>query len=299
MISQELLNSLVQSGIEFKTDYPLKSACTFRIGGECTLAVFPKTEEQLAVSIGMLYDAGIRVHICGKGSNTLFAEGKLDLAVIFTAGVDGIRFDGNRVSCGAGVGLIPLSARACENGLSGLEFASGIPGSVGGAVYMNAGAYGSAMENVVVSSRAYDRKTRKIITVTEHRFGYRDSLYKKRQELVCLGVDIELCSGDTDSIKKKMKELSEQRRSKQPLEYPSAGSYFKRPEGDFAGRLIEVTGLKGTAVGGARVSEKHAGFIVNVGGASFDDVMRLEQIVTQRVLENTGVTLEREVEVVV
>ncbi len=299
MISQEILNSLALHGVEFKVNYPLSSACTFKIGGFCSIAVFPKTEEQFLRCVDILDDAGIRVHICGKGSNTLFGDGQLDLAVVFTSGLDSIEFNGKHISCGAGVGLISLASKACDKGLSGLEFASGIPGSVGGAVYMNAGAYGSAMENVVVKSRAYDRVAHNVITVTEHSFGYRDSIYKQRKELVCIGVDIELCEGDTDTIKAKMREFSEQRRSKQPIEYPSAGSYFKRPEGDFAGRLIEVSGLKGTAVGGARVSEKHAGFIVNVGGASFDDVMRLEQIVKQRVLENMGVSLEREVEVIV
>lgn len=298
MISEELLNNLVTNDIEFKTDYPLKCACTFRIGGVCSLAVFPKTEQQLAQSLCILDDAQIRVHICGKGSNTLFAEGYLDLAVVFTSEVDRVVFDGNRVSCGAGVGLIPLSSKACDKGLSGLEFASGIPGSIGGAVYMNAGAYGSTMENVVVKSRAYDRKTKEIITLTEHRFGYRESIYKQREGLICLGADIELCNGDTNSIRQKMREFSEQRRSKQPLEYPSAGSYFKRPQGDFAGRLIEISGLKGTAVGGAKVSEKHAGFIVNVDSASFDDVIKLEKIVLERVFENTGIMLEREVEVI-
>ena len=299
MISQQLLNDLAQNDIEFTTNYPLRGACTFRIGGECTLAVFPKTEEQLAHSIGALDDAGVRVHICGKGSNTLFAEKRLDIAVVFTAGVDSVTFDGNRVSCGAGVGLIPLSSKVCDRGLSGLEFASGIPGSIGGAVYVNAGAYGSSMENVVVSSRAYNRTTRKTETLTEHGFGYRESIYKQKEELVCLGADIVLCDGDVDCIKQKMRELSEQRRSKQPLEYPSAGSYFKRPEGDFAGRLIEISGLKGFGVGDAKVSEKHAGFIVNVGKASFEDVMELERIVVKRVFDSTGVILEREVEVIV
>lgn len=298
MITEELLDNLAFHGVEFKVDYPLSGACTFKIGGVCSLAAFPKTEQQLLTCLDILDNANVRVHICGKGSNTLFGEGRLDLAVVFTLGLDSVVFNGNRVSCGAGVGLVSLSAKACDKGLSGLEFASGIPGSIGGAIYMNAGAYGAAMENVVVASRAYDREARKIVTVADHGFGYRNSVYKQRKELVCIGVDIELCNGDADSIRKKMRELSEQRRSKQPLEYPSAGSYFKRPEGDFAGRLIETSGLKGASVGGARVSEKHAGFIINADGASFDDVMRLEQMVSERVLENTGVILQREVEVV-
>ena len=298
MISQELLNKLVEENIAFEENYFLGSACTFRIGGECALAVFPNTEEQLARCIELLDGYGVRIHICGKGSNTLFADGALDLAVVFTAGVNKIDFDGNIVSCGAGVGLIPLSSAVCDKSLSGLEFASGIPGSIGGAMYMNAGAYGESIDGIVVSSRAYDRSQKRIITLTEHGFGYRNSIYMQRKELVCLGATIKLSGGNREEIRKKMRELSDNRRAKQPLEYPSAGSYFKRPEGDFAGRLIEISGLKGTSVGGAKISEKHAGFIINVGKASFSDIMALEKITVERVLEFTGIELEREVEVV-
>ena len=299
MISGRLLNKLIENNIEFKIDYILNTSCTFRIGGRCMLAVFPRSEEQLILSIALLDEEGVRIHICGKGSNTLFAEGYLDLAVIFTVGVNNITFNGNIVSCGAGAGLVSLAAEACDNGLSGIEFASGIPGSIGGAMYMNAGAYGDTMGNIVVSSRAYDRDRKQVMILTEHNFGYRESIYKEKTNLVCLGAEIRLCKGNREDIRKRMRELSENRRAKQPLEYPSAGSYFKRPEGDFAGRLIEISGLKGTAIGDAKISEKHAGFIVNVGKASFDDVMKLEKITVERVYELTGVKLEREVEVVI
>lgn len=299
MISARLLEKLTEYKISYKTDYSLKNASTFRIGGVCILAVFPKTSDQLADAISLIDGEGMKVHICGKGSNTLFCDGILDLAVVFCSGVDGVDIEDTYITCGAGVGLVPLASVACNAGLSGLEFASGIPGSVGGAVFMNAGAYGSSMESIIVSSQAYDRSTQRIITVTDHGFGYRKSIYKSNTELVCLGARMKLMRGNKEDIKVEMRRFTEERRKKQPLEYPSAGSYFKRPEGDFAGRLIEMCGLKGVRVGGACVSEKHAGFIVNTGGATFDDVLRLEEMVRETVKRETGVTLEREVEMVV
>ena len=154
------------------------------------------------------------------------------------------------------------------------------------------------MADVVVSSRAYDRSSNRVITVADHAFGYRKSVYMQNKDLVCLDVTICLLDGDSEAIKQRMKELLAQRREKQPLEFASAGSYFKRPEGDFAGRLIEVCGLKGFTVGGAQVSKKHAGFVINRGGATFEDVISLEAEVVKRVYEQTGVTLHREVEII-
>ena len=163
---------------------------------------------------------------------------------------------------------------------------------------MNAGAYGGQMSDVVIESAALNKNSGQLMPIKDHAFGYRHSIYKDRGELVCLGATLSLAVADKQEIGERMKRLSAQRREKQPLEYPSAGSYFKRPEGDFAARLIDVCGLKGTRIGGAEVSNKHAGFIVNVGDASFEDVMRLEEYVVDTVLAQTGVTLEREVEVI-
>ena len=163
---------------------------------------------------------------------------------------------------------------------------------------MNAGAYGSCMADVTVKSRAFDRRNGSEITITEHAFDYRDSVYKREPYLICLEATLRLSHGNADVIHEKMRELSEQRKAKQPLEYPSAGSYFKRPEGDFAGRLIEACGLKGARVGDAEISEKHAGFIINKGDASFDDVMRLEELAKSKVRSEYGILLEREVEIV-
>ena len=298
MISAQLLGKLTKSEIAFKQNVCLSDRSTFRIGGECAVGIFPSSEEQLAIAVSLLDRENVRTHICGRGSNTLFADGRLEIAVIFTSQVDGVSINGESISCGAGAGLVAVSNVACNAGLTGMEFASGIPGSMGGAVFMNAGAYGSSMENVVVNTRAYDRSTGNITVITDNRFGYRQSVYKSNAQLLCLGAELRLKKGNTEQIRAEMRELSEQRRKKQPLEFASAGSYFKRPEGDFAGRLIEICGLKGTRIGGAEVSDKHAGFIINRNNATFDDVLRLEEVVKETVMKQTGIALEREVEVI-
>ena len=298
MISESILRELKDKKIAYKTDYDLKQASTFRIGGRCELAVMPKDESQLADALGLLDACGIRTHIAGKGSNTLFADGSIDIALVITSALDGETVEGTRVTAGTGTSLIRLSRLAADSEFTGLEFAYGIPGGLGGAIYMNAGAYGGAMSDVVRVSRAYDRESGRIISVSDHGFGYRESVYKHNKSLVCLSATLELSRGDGNSINAKMKEHMDSRRAKQPLEYPSVGSYFKRPEGDFAGRLIELSGLKGERVGDAQVSSKHAGFIVNLGNATFEDVVRLEEKVREKVLADFGVCLEREVEII-
>lgn len=298
MISEKILRDLENNGISYKINHSLKNASTFRIGGICSLAVFPKSEGELIKCISLLDGENIPLHIVGKGSNTLFYDGRIESAIVFTAGIDSVTVNGTEICCGAGASLMPLAVLACKQGLTGLEFACGIPGSVGGAVFMNAGAHGGAMENIVEESRAYDRKSGSVITVTDHKFGYRKSVYMSNIYFVCLGATLKLDVGNLEEVRERMRELLESRRQKQPLEYPSAGSYFKRPEGDFAGRLIEVCGLKGTRVGDAQISEKHAGFIINRGNASCDDVLRLEDKVRETVLKKTGVELKREVEFV-
>lgn len=298
MISDALLKELQKNGIAYETEYDLKNASTFRIGGSCALALFPKNAEQIALAVSILDRDSTKLCIIGKGSDTLFADGYIDRPIIFTSRADKVSVSGEYITAESGAGLIALARRAANEGLSGLEFASGIPGSVGGALYMNAGAYGSCMADVTVKSRAFDRRNGSEITIMEHAFDYRDSIYKREPSLICLEATLRLSHGNADVINEKMRELSEQRKAKQPLEYPSAGSYFKRPDGDFAGRLIEACGLKGARIGGAEISEKHAGFIINRGDASFDDVMRLEELAKSKVLSEYGILLEREVEIV-
>ena len=298
MISESILKELERYGIEYKTEYSLKNASTFRIGGECAIALFPDSRLKLVECYAVLKDADIRTYVLGKCSNTLFADGYLDIAVIFTTKMDKIEVDKTRITCDAGASLAAVSSAACRAGLGGMEFASGIPASVGGAVFMNAGAYGGQMSDIVTVSFAFNKASGQMMPIKDHAFGYRRSIYMENKDLICLGAMLSLEYADKDMISARIKELAAQRREKQPLDLPSAGSYFKRPDGDFAGRLIEVCGLKGKQIGGARVSEKHAGFIVNTGTATFDDVMRLEKYVVDTVFEKTGVTLHREVEVI-
>lgn len=298
MISCALLEELKKHKIEYKENFSLKGRTTFRIGGTCKLALFPQNADEIAICVSLLDNAEQRLCVIGNASNTLFSDGNLDLGVVFTAGAKNTQITETRIIAEAGASLPKLSNAACDAGLTGLEFACGIPASVGGAVFMNAGAYGDSMENIVIKSRAYDRKSGSLVTIESHEFGYRESIYKNDRSLVCLEALMELGKGDSETIRAKMRELIENRKQKQPLQYPSAGSYFKRPEGDFAGRLVEVCGLKGARVGGAMVSEKHAGFIINADNATFNDVMRLEELVIETVMRQTGVELKREVEVI-
>ncbi len=293
-----LLRELEKNGIKYIRDHSLKDACTFKIGGICAIALFPENTEQLAECISLLDRAEVELFVAGKCSNTLFSDSHIDKAIVFTCGVDSVKIQGTRVSAECGTSLVTLCRILAKEGLGGMEFASGIPGSIGGAVYMNAGAYGGTVGDIVSSTLAYNREDGKTYTLTEHGFGYRESIYHSDRRLICLSAELSLTYAPSEQISARIRELTASRREKQPIEYPSAGSYFKRPAGDFAGRLIEVCGLKGAQIGGARVSEKHAGFIVNVGGASFDDVMRLEELVRERVYSETGVTLCREVEIV-
>lgn len=293
------LRELSLRNIKYERGFLLAEHTTFRIGGRCAAAVFPSTARELAESLAVLDNAEIRTVVAGRCSNMIFNDNELDIAVVFTDNVRGITVNGNRLECGAGEGLTSLAGFAASNGLCGLEFACGIPGSVGGAINMNAGAYGGEMKDVVLKSLAYDRDSGEVKELNEHDFSYRTGIYKKSgRRLVCTSATLELTQGDVETARAKMKQLLEARREKQPLEYPSAGSYFKRPEGAFAGMLIERCGLKGASVGGAQISEKHAGFLINRGNATFDDVMRLEETVVETVLKETGILLEREVEVI-
>ncbi len=295
---RDILTELTESKIEYKTDYCLKKESTFRVGGICRLALFPKSAAQIAKCIFLLDGCNEKFFVVGKGSNTLFSDGFIDAVLVFCHGADKVSIDGNCITAEAGASLVALCARLAQMGLSGLEFASGIPGSVGGAVFMNAGAYGGTVADVITSTLAYDRKTGETVRIYEHGFDYRKSLYMRDESLVCLEATFKLSFADSEVILTKMRELSASRREKQPLEYPSAGSYFKRPEGDFAGRLIEAAGLKGAHIGDAEVSSKHAGFIVNRGNASFDDIICLETLVCREVKEKFGVMLEREVRII-
>ena len=296
MIHDGFEKALREAGIRCVPDQPLSALCTFRVGGVCDLAVFPRTREECVFALDRIREYGLPVHVLGNGSNVLFGDGRLSGVLLVTKDMTSVTWQGDCLRADCGVMLSTLAIAAAEAGYSGLEFARGIPGTLGGATVMNAGAYGGQMSDVVTESEAYDLDTGRIHTVKDHGFGYRKSVYLSNFRWICLGATLRLSVGNSTEIETKMREYTQHRKEKQPLEYPSAGSYFKRPEGHFAGKLIEDCGLKGYRVGGAAVSEKHAGFLINLGDATAEDVLRLEHIVRDRVKERFGVMLEREVQ---
>ena len=276
---------------------PMSEYTTFKTGGSAALLAEPGDEKALSLLLAKCAEEKIEPYIIGNGSNLLVDDAGIDSVVIKIGdGLSDIRLiDDTTVECGAGLSLSRLCRFALEKGLSGMEFAFGIPGSCGGAVFMNAGAYGGEMTDVLVSCRHLDGKGNPgEFTVEEMNLGYRKSVYRENG-FVVTSLRVKLQKGDKEEIRAKMEDFLGRRKSKQPLELPSAGSTFKRPEGHFAGALIEQCGLKGLSVGGARVSEKHAGFIVNSGGATSSDVLELIKLVQQKVYDETGILLEPEV----
>lgn len=274
----------------------LSSHTTFRIGGDASLFVSPADEDQLIGVISYLEKNGIRYFLLGKGSNVLFDDAGYDGAVVSTSKLDKISVCGNEITAQCGASFTYLASVAAGNSLSGLEFAYGIPGSVGGAVFMNAGAYGSETAAVLKSSRYLDISdcTVKTLPLEEHLFGYRDSVFRHRR-FIHLSSVFALQAGDKAQIRAYMNELMQRRRDKQPLEYPSAGSVFKRYPGRYTAQMIDEAGLRGLSVGGAQVSEKHAGFIVNKGNATSSDVIALVGKVREAIKDKYGIEIECEI----
>ncbi len=285
-------------GIAYKENEPLSAHTTFRIGGPARWLAEPESVDQLVCLLTALREKGISYFIKGNGSNLLASDEGFDGVVIeLGSRFADIRIEGNRVYAQAGALLSRIANAALECSLTGLEFAHGIPGSLGGAVFMNAGAYGGEMKDVVRMVTYLDSSL-KVCTMTgeEAAFAYRTSCFKAHRDWIILSAEMELQPGAAEEISAQMRDLAARRRDKQPLEYPSAGSTFKRPEGYFAAKLIEDCGLKGLQVGGAQVSEKHSGFVVNKGGATCADVLELCRRIYDTVFERYGVPLEREVE---
>lgn len=278
------------------TDEPMSRHTTFRIGGNADYFVKPGNADEVAAVIAVCREYSIPYFILGNGSNLLVSDdGYRGMIINIMDNMDSVTVDGRIITAQAGALLVRVSVMARDNALTGLEFASGIPGTIGGAVYMNAGAYGGEMKNVVKTVRAIDGYGRIYELDSEKMdFSYRHSIVEERK-LIVLEVTLELEHGSREAIDDRMKELAEARRSKQPLEYPSAGSTFKRPEGYFAGKLIMDAGLRGYSVGGAQVAEKHCGFVINKGGATASDVVELIRDVQHDVDDKFGVTLEPEV----
>lgn len=287
-------------GCPSQRDVPMSKYTTFRIGGNASVMLTPTTDEQLASIIKKCKEDNIKPFIIGNGSNMLISDKGLDTVVINMCRPEPKieLVNGDTVVCDAGATMSKVCNFALENGLTGLEFAFGIPGSAGGAAYMNAGAYGGEMKDVLVECRHIDSDGNfGSLKGEELGLAYRTSAYEHNGYIITTLV-MKLSKGNKDEIRAKMQELLQRRKDKQPLEYPSAGSTFKRPEGYFAGALIEECGLKGYSVGGAQVSEKHAGFVINKGDASAKDVLDLIKYIQDKVLSEKGVTLEPEVRLI-
>lgn len=287
-------------GCQAQRDVPMSKYTTFRIGGNASVMLTPTTDEQLASIIKKCKKDNIKPFIIGNGSNMLISDKGLDTVVINMCRPDPKieLVNGDTVVCDAGATMSKVCNFALENGLTGLEFAFGIPGSAGGAAYMNAGAYGGEMKDVLVECRHIDSDGNfGSLKGEELGLAYRTSAYEHNGYIITTLV-MKLSKGNKDEIRAKMQELLQRRKDKQPLEYPSAGSTFKRPEGYFAGALIEECGLKGYSVGGAQVSEKHAGFVINKGDASAKDVLDLIKYIQDKVLSEKGVMLEPEVRLI-
>jgi len=282
--------------LELRENEPMSRHTSFRVGGPAALMALPKTKVEASQAVKMARAHGVTPFFLGNGSNLLVPDEGYDGFLIKPAGEFGeIREVNRRLVAGSAVTLARLAVAALDRGLTGLEFAHGIPGTVGGGVFMNAGAYGGEMAQVVTAVTCLTREG-EIETVTDFGFGYRTSIFKDGSRMI-LSAEFKLEQGDRAVIKARMEELAAQRQSKQPLEYPSAGSMFKRPAGYFAGALIEQSGLKGFTVGGAQVSEKHAGFVINKGGATCADVLELVRRVQEKVKTDSGVDLEMEVRI--
>ena len=275
---------------------PMASHTTFRIGGPADYFVMPETIEELAAVLKLCKEEAVPYFILGNGSNLLVGDkGFRGVVIQLYKNFDGIQIEGTKVTAKAGAMLIRVAKEAGKAGLTGLEFASGIPGTIGGAMVMNAGAYGGEMKDVVTAVTVFTKDGDiKTLSGEDMNFRYRGSVVEDEGHIVLEAV-MELQEGNLEEIQARIDELSVQRRTKQPIEYPSAGSTFKRPEGYFAGKLIQDAGLRGYQVGGAQVSEKHCGFVINAGSATAADVMQLMQDVSNKVNAQFGVTLEPEV----
>jgi len=275
---------------------PMSRHTTFRVGGPAELFLEIRTASEIQKLLTFFQESGTKYFIVGNGSNLLVSDGGYDGAILHIGeGFDKIGVVGEKVRAQAGALLGRAALTAQQNSLTGLEFAFGIPGSVGGAAVMNAGAYGGEMSQVVSMVTGFTSDGDEVkLSNKELDFGYRKSILKQ-EKIVVAEVEFCLSDGSPEEISMKMNDLTGRRRAKQPLEYPSAGSTFKRPEGHFAGKLIMDAGLKGLCVGGAQVSEKHCGFIINKGGATAADVRQLMKKVQDRVKEQSGVELEPEI----
>lgn len=290
----ELLKILPEEQV--KVNEPMRGHTTFRVGGPADYFVMPGTTEEVTAVLRCCREQGVPYYIIGNGSNLLVSdEGYRGVIIQIFKSMNKVECEGHTITAQAGALLSVVAGRALKEHLTGFEFAAGIPGTLGGACVMNAGAYGGEMKDVLKSVTVLTAEGR-ILTLQRHELelGYRTSIIAKKNYIV-LEASLDLEKGDQEAIRSRMEELGEKRSAKQPLEYPSAGSTFKRPEGYFAGQLIQDAGLRGFQVGGAQISEKHCGFVINKDGATAADIAELMRQVSARVEERSGVRLEAEV----
>lgn len=280
-------------------DEPLSRHTSFRIGGAAKRMAFPRNAEELIVLDGFLREQKVPSILLGNGTNVLFPDNGVDAVVIATGEMKSLcRVSDTDLEADAGVSLAKLATFAWQEGLTGLEFAHGIPGSLGGGVVMNAGAYDGSLADVLTEVTALFPDGVRTLQADDLQLSYRHSVFTEKPEAVVLRAKVRLRAGDPDTIRARMDELMARRKASQPLEYPSAGSTFKRPAGYFAGKLIQDAGLMGTRVGGAEVSTKHAGFVINTGGATCADVLALIELIQKTVCDRFGVRLEPEVRII-
>lgn len=294
----DLLKNVIDKSLIF-IDEPMKGHISFKVGGPADVLVRPTNEEEIKAVFKLANEKNIPYFVKGNGSNILIKDGGFrGLVIELGENFSDFEIKGTEITVQTGALLSVIGKSALKESLGGFEFASGIPGSLGGALAMNAGAYGGEMKNIVKSVRVMD-STGNIVEYSneEMDFGYRHSRLSDGKS-IALSAVISLYEGDYEEIKDKMNDLSVQRRTKQPLEYPSAGSTFKRPEGYFAGKLIQDTDLKGVSIGGAMVSEKHSGFVINYNHATASDIITLIEHIKSRVFEAHGVHLEEEVKII-
>ena len=287
-------------GVCIEENVPMAQYTSFRAGGKARMMVIPADAEQLSAVLGVLSGSCVQYMVLGNGTNILVKDSGYDGVIVkIGSGFDYVRQEGCRLVCGSGTRMFVAAKAALEGGLSGFEFASGIPGFTGGAVFMNAGAYGGEMKDILRRAKivSKDGSREFYMTADELEMGYRHTKLHDTGDIVT-EVEFVLEEGNRTQIKAKMTELMEKRNSRQPVNFPSAGSFFKRPEGYFAGKLIQDAGLKGLSVGGAQVSELHSGFIINRGGATATDILQLMEMIQARVFDEFGVRLETEVRII-
>lgn len=296
-----IFNELTEAKIgKILQNEPLSKHTTIKIGGPADIYIEPNNTDSLSKALEIIKQHGVKWTVIGRGSNLLVADKGIEGVVIkLGAGMDNFELDGETLTVGGGYSVIRLATIISKKGLSGLEFASGIPGSIGGAVYMNAGAHGSDMSKILVKARIlFDDGTIEWLSNEELGFSYRTSILQEERPGICIEAVLQLTKGEKEDIVAVMQKNKDYRRDTQPWNFPCAGSIFRNPLPNYAGQLVEAAGLKGYQIGGAKISEMHGNFIVNAGGATAQDVLDLIAFVKKTILEKYDVTMETEVEII-